>query len=88
MMSLYPIDPASVEVEPRTLDMTVGESAYLTASVIPEWADDVSVVWYSSDEAVAVVNSDGCVTATGQGECRIIAESVNGRSDECSVTVK
>ena len=31
---------------------------------------------------------NGYVTAVGEGECGIIASAVNGRSDECRITVK
>ncbi len=88
MISLYPIDPSAVEVEPRALEMDVGDICLLSAAVIPEWADDVSVTWSSTDENVAVVDENGYVTAVGEGKCAIVAAAVNGRSDECAVTVK
>ena len=88
MMSLYPIDPSAVEVEPRALTMSKGDVCLLTARVIPEWADDITVTWYSTDESVAKVDENGYVTAVGEGNCGIVAESVNGRSDECGITVK
>lgn len=88
MMSLYPIDPASVEVEPRALEMDVGDLCILTAQVVPEWADDVSVIWSSTDESVATVDSEGYVTAVAPGKCEIVATSVNGRSDACTINVE
>lgn len=88
MISLYPIDPAAVEVEPRALEMDVGDLCILTAQVVPEWADDVSVSWSSTDENVATVDAEGYVTAIAPGSCEIVATSVNGRSDGCSVNVE
>ena len=88
MMSLYPIDPSAVEVEPRSVEITVGETASLAAMVIPEWADDVTVTWHSTDESVAIVDENGTVAAVGTGTCGIVATAVNGRSDECSIVVK
>lgn len=88
MMSLYPIDPAAVEVEPRALEMDVGDLCILTAQVVPEWADDVSVVWSSTDESVATVDAEGYVTAVAPGKCEIVAISVNGRSDACAINVE
>lgn len=88
MMSLYPIDPAAVEVEPRALEMDVGDLCVLTAQVVPEWADDVSVSWSSTDESVATVDAEGYVTAIAPGKCEIVATSVNGRSDACAVNVE
>ncbi len=88
MISLYPIDPAAVEVEPRALEMDVGDLCILTAQVVPEWADDVSVRWSSTDENVAIVDAEGYVTAIAPGSCEIVATSVNGRSDACIVNVE
>lgn len=87
MMSLYPIDPSAVEVSPRALEMDVGDICRLSAMVIPDWADDVTAAWSSSDESVATVDEDGLVTALGAGECDITAVSVNGRSDVCGIRV-
>ena len=88
MVSLYHIDPSAVEVSPRALEMNTGDVCLLNAAVIPDWADDVSVTWRSSDESIAIVDGDGYVTAVGEGKCEIIAEAVNGRSDACQVNVK
>jgi len=88
MMSLYPIDPSAVEVEPRSLQLSAGDTAQLTAQVIPEWADDLNVSWSTTDPSVATVDECGTVTAVSEGECGIVAVSVNGRSDECRITVK
>lgn len=88
MISLYPIDPAAVEVEPRALEMYTGDICLLTARVVPEWADDVSVVWSSTDESVATVDDEGYVTAVASGKCEIVATSANGRSDSCTVGVE
>lgn len=87
MIALFPIDPAAVEISDLELRLTAGETACLTADVIPAWADDVSVVWRSSDETVATVDQNGCITALKAGSCEIIAASVNGREDACNLTV-
>lgn len=45
-------------------------------------------VWSSSDESVAVVNSDGTVSAVGTGKATVTATSADGKfSSSCSVTV-
>ncbi len=86
--SLTPIEPAAVEIMPRERVMTVGESAVLSAQVIPQWADDLSVEWSSTDQWVAQVDADGTVHANGKGTCEIIARSVNGREDRIKVEVR
>ncbi|MBQ8952691.1 MAG: hypothetical protein IJ048_01120 [Clostridia bacterium] len=87
MVSLTPIDPASVEIEPRTLEMTVGERLTVSATVYPLWADDLSYTLSTSDEAVAVVEN-GSIVAKAEGECVLRAETVNGRWDEVPVAVQ
>lgn len=87
MIALSAIDPASVEISPLQLTLAVGETAALSAQVIPAWADDVSVTWRSSDAAVVTVDATGNVTAVGAGSCEIVAASANGREDACRVTV-
>ena len=86
MISLYPVEPASVEMTPREAALRPGETLQLSAAVIPEWADDLSIAWSSGDERVATVEN-GLVTAVGAGACEIIATSVNGKYDVCRLTV-
>ena len=86
MISLYPVEPSSVEIAPREATLRPGETLKLSAAVIPEWADDLSIIWSSGDERVATVEN-GLVTAVGAGECEIIATSVNGKYDVCRLTV-
>ncbi len=88
MASLTPIAPSAVEIMPRERTMEIGESAVFAAQVIPQWADDLSAAWRSSDEAVAQVNADGEVCAVGKGTCEIIAQTVNGREDRVKITVQ
>lgn len=87
MISLYPIDPTAVEMDVDEAELSRGETLVISAEVIPQWADDVSVVWLSTDESVAVVEN-GEVTAVGEGKCNIIARAVNGRECACAVIVK
>lgn len=59
----------------------------LTAAVTPFDTRDKKIAWSSSDENVAVVNSDGTVVATGAGEATISA-SILGMTAKTAVTVK
>ncbi len=87
MASLTPIAPSAVEIMPRERTMKTGECAALAAQVIPQWADDLSVVWSSTDEKIASVDENGMVYAVRKGECEIIARTVNGREDRITVVV-
>ena len=61
-----------------------GQSA-LVASVALADPSGVSIVWTSSNPAVATVNEAGLVTAVGDGEATITATGSNGRSASCKV---
>ena len=72
-----------------TTSLTEGESETLTATITPSNATgDKTVKWSSSNEAVAVVDSNGKVTAKKAGTAVITATSSNGKSASCTVTVK
>lgn len=88
MVSLHPQDAVNVELNRVEAQMKVGDSLQLSASVIPEYADDLRVFWSSSDERVATVSETGRVTALAAGECTIRAASANHRSDACEIRVR
>lgn len=85
-LSMYsPVE--SISLEQKTLSLKVGATAELTAVVTSVDAEDMSVTWTSSDEAVATVN-DGKVTAVKEGKAQIKAISSNPEiTDVCEVTV-
>lgn len=87
MISLYVQEVANIEMSRLDASMQPGETLTLTANVVPAYADDLSVLWSSSDETVATVDEAGLVTAIGTGICEIRAESANGRYDACEITV-
>lgn len=76
----------SVEIDKDYLDIKVGETAVLTASVLPEEAAGVTVEWTSSDASVATVAADGTVTGLVPGTA-VVTATASGKSDQCIVTV-
>ncbi|MBQ8973091.1 MAG: Ig domain-containing protein [Clostridia bacterium] len=88
MASLYVQAPVKVELDRQTLRLNSGETLQLYAMVVPNYADDLSIYWESSDEAVATVDPEGMVRAIGRGEATIFARSANGREDRCVVQVE
>ena len=88
MISLYVQDAVNIEISQLEAELQPGEKISLTARVIPEYADDLSVVWRSSDPNVAIVDAEGQVTAINPGKCEIICLNCAGHEDYCSVTVK
>ena len=77
---------ASLMLSVGTLELTEGRTATLTATVLPTSIPQSSIVWTSSNEEAAVVDS-GVVTARAAGAA-IIRASVGGKTASCTVTVK
>lgn len=72
---------------PTTLELRVGETSTLTASVLPKDASDKTLTWSSSDENVATVDENGKVTAVKAGNAVITATASNNVSASCELTV-
>ncbi|MCR5388423.1 MAG: Ig-like domain-containing protein [Lachnospiraceae bacterium] len=69
-------------INTRTIFVSVGESAVLTAFS----ADAGSVSFESNDEDIASVSGDGVITGVAAGKTKINI-SANGKAAECTVTV-
>ncbi len=76
----------SVTLNKTTLALTVGGSETLTATVLPETAENKTLTWTSSVPGVATVEG-GKVTALAAGETVITAKTANGKTATCTVTV-
>lgn len=90
-----PVKVSSVTLSEHSFTMESGTTHTLTATVLPENADDPTVEWSSSNENVATVSQSGVVTAksvSGQAVAVITARAKDGENnavlDECTVTVK
>ncbi len=78
-----------ITLDSNELTLTAGDTAELTATVLPENADNKNVVWSSDNEDVAVVDN-GTVTAVSAGQANITAASQENPdiSAVCAVTVE
>ena len=79
-------DVDSVTLDRAELKLIQGETATLTATVLPADAGFKSVTWASTNPSVASVNG-GVVTGLKDGTAVIAASSSNGKYARCSVTV-
>ena len=79
------IPATGITLSSTALSITAGNSVRLTAAVEPADSTD-TVVWTSSEEAVATVAKDGTVTPVSNGFCKIIATAGDARA-ECAVSV-
>ncbi|MBR6095796.1 MAG: GBS Bsp-like repeat-containing protein [Oscillospiraceae bacterium] len=83
-----PVDVQDISVNKGALRFSaLGQSETLIATVSPSNATDPSVIWSSSNAAVATV-SNGTVTAVGYGNATVTAKAHNGVSTICLVTVE
>jgi hypothetical protein len=88
-----PVEPKPVAVTGVSLNKTAislveGDSETLTATVTPSDAANKAVAWSSSNGAVATVDNEGKVTATGAGTATItVITADGGKTATCAVTV-
>ena len=77
---------SKITVSPKTLNLEVGQTGTLTATVKPDNATNKTVTWTTSNDKVATV-ANGVVTAVGKGTATITA-AADGKTATCTVTVK
>lgn len=78
-------DPTEIVLDRTSVELTVGREVTLEATVLPTNTDG-RVIWTSSDESVVTVEN-GTVKAIGVGTATVTAETVNGLTAICAVTV-
>ena len=88
MVSLSVQDAVNVEITPLNATLRPAQTLQLSATVVPAYADDLTVLFRSTDETVATVTPSGLVTALAPGSCEIIAATPNGCEDACQITIK
>ena len=79
---------SAIELSDSEKKLNVGKSFTITATVKPDNAWNRTVTWSSSDPSIATVDENGTVTAIADGEAIITAESADGVTAECKVTVE
>ena len=82
------IDPQGVAL-PEKNTVAVGQTLTIEAVVLPVSVSTVnqSLIWTSSDESIATVNSKGVITGVSAGKVTITATDAKGNSDSISITV-
>lgn|GEM_PF-5973371 len=78
-----------VQLSKEKMTLRPGNSKRLTATVLPETAENKNVTWKSSDKNVVTVNKNGRVTAVNEGTAIItVTTNDGGFTAQCKVTVK
>lgn len=79
--------PISSITLPQTFSMIRSESAWLEPEILPENASNQEVIWKSSNENIVSVDGYGRIVAKSAGTAVITAETSNGLTASCTVTV-
>lgn len=82
-----PILAETITLDQTEVEVPIGETFTLTATISPDNTTDNTVTWASSDPEVATVE-DGVVTCVGVGEAIITATTTNGLTATCTVKVQ
>jgi uncharacterized protein YjdB len=87
-VTVNPVSVTSIDITESSVNMYVGDTHTLSASILPADATDATITWTSSDSTVASVSSSGKITALKKGAATVTAKANGGScSDTCSVTV-
>ena len=85
-----PVHPVTnIELSETSIYLKVDETRTISATVLPDDADNKSVIWSSSNTDVATVDQNGMVTAKAAGTCTITCAATDGSGvkAECQVKV-
>jgi uncharacterized repeat protein (TIGR02543 family) len=82
------VSVTGVTLDESTLNLIVGETETLTATVNPDDATNKALIWSSDNTAVVTVSSSGLVTPVKSGTATITVTTVDGGFTAlCEVTV-
>ena len=82
------ISVESVSLDVQQLELNIGETYTLQATVLPENATDKGIKWSSDDSEIATVDESGLVTAVSLGETVITVITDDGsKTASCMLTV-
>ena len=84
-----PINTTSISLNKSSMSLNKGGSETLTLTRSPSSVSYPTITWTSSNTSVATVDSNGKVTAKGNGTATITAKTTDGTnlSKTCTVTV-
>ena len=87
-VSVTGIPVESVSLDVQQLELNIGETYTLQATVLPENATDKGIKWSSDDSEIATVDENGLVTAVSLGETVITVITDDGsKTASCMLTV-
>ncbi len=82
------VSVTGVSIDTSGISLEVGSTATVLATVEPANATNKTVAWLTSDAQVATVDSNGVITAEGEGTADITVTTIDGfHTAEVTVTV-
>jgi len=88
MITAVPVPVSGVTLVPASANVSVNRTLQITATVLPLTATNKNVIWISSNNNIATVNSTGIVTGRSAGTAIITARTVDGGfEDRATITV-
>lgn len=82
------VEVEGVKLNITELSLSPDGKAVLKATLIPENAKKVKLIWSSSDESIATVDKNGNIKALKEGEVTITVKTEDGKySASCKVTI-
>ena len=81
------VKPTGVVINKHSVNVGTNKSIQLSATVKPDNTAYKDVMWESSNDSIATVDSKGKVTGKKVGSCKIYATTKNNKYDYCKVVV-
>ncbi len=85
-VTVSPVPVTGVTLDKTELQLDIGDTSKLIATVLPANATNKAVVWQSANPAVATVDGEGTVTAVAPGET-MVTVSAGNKLSVCKVKV-
>lgn len=83
-VTVFPVPVSGIVLNKSEVDIKVGESLQLTATVSPDVAEFSEISWMSSDNKIVTVDNSGKISSVGSGVAMVTA-SVEGFAASCLV---
>lgn len=87
IVDINPVLATNVKIDTSSLDLILGESRSVTATITPVNTTDKTITWQSSNSNVFTVDSNGVLIATSIGTATLTVLTQNGMIDQIKVTV-
>jgi len=87
LLTIEEIHPSNISLNFGAISLGMGRTLQLQATLLPSTATATAIQWTSDENAIASVDSNGLVTALGQGVATITATTENLLTATCVITI-